>query len=60
MSFRPKPKRKSVPYQCQFELGKHKLKQVVQMKYLGVIFDEKLSWKPNVKIHLCSELSSES
>ena len=41
MLFRYKLKGIPVPYQYQIEIGKHKLEQVDQIKYLGVIFDKK-------------------
>ena len=59
MLFRHKLKRMSIPYQHQIAIGEHKLEQVEQIKYLGVIFDKKLSWKTPFK-HLCSKLSSGS
>ena len=57
--FKHKLKRMPIPYQHHIAIGEHKLEQVDQIKYLGVIFDEKLSWKAHVK-HLCSKLSSGS
>ena len=37
MLFRPKLKRMPALYQYQIKTGKHKVEQVVQMKYIGVI-----------------------
>ena len=37
-------------------LGKHSLEQVDQIKYLGIILDNKLSWKPHIQ-HICTKLS---
>jgi len=31
------------------KIGNHELEQVKKMKYLGVIFDDKLSWKPHIE-----------
>ena len=59
MLFRHKLKIMPIPYQHQITIGEPKLEQVEQIKYLGVIFDEKLSWKAHFK-HLCSKLSSGS
>ena len=41
--FRHKLKRMPIPYQYQIAIGEHKLEQVDQIKFLKVIFDEKLS-----------------
>ena len=56
MLFRHKLKRMPKPYQYQIAIGEHKLEQVDQIKYQGVIFDEKLLWKPHIK-HLSLKLS---
>ena len=40
-------------------IGKHKIEQVTQIKYLGVTFDNKLTWKPHIQ-EICSKLSSGS
>ena len=40
-------------------IGKHKIEQVSQIKYLGITFDDKLTWKPHVP-QICSKLSSGS
>ena len=46
MLFRSKLCRIFVPYEYQTEIGKRKLEQVVQIKYLREIFDKKkLFWK---------------
>jgi len=37
-------------------IGNHELEQVNQLKYLGIVFDDKLSCKSHVQ-HLCSKLS---
>ena len=34
--------------QKSLKLGDHKLKRVTQVKFLGVIIDEKLSWEPQI------------
>ena len=59
MLFRHKLKRMPIPYQHHIAIGEHKLEQVDQIKYLGMIFDEKLPWKAHIK-HLCSKISSGS
>ena len=41
---------------CNIHIGKHKLEQVGEIKYLGIMFDDKLTWKPHIK-QLCSKLS---
>ena len=40
-------------------IGKHSLEQVDQIKYLGIILDNKLSWKPHIQ-HIYTKLSSGS
>ena len=35
------------------------IEQVNEIKYLGVIFNDKLSWKSHIQ-HVCSKLSSGS
>ena len=40
-------------------LGKHKIEQVSQIKYLGITFADKLTWKPHIQ-PICSKLSSGS
>ena len=59
MLFRHKLKRMPIYYQYQIAIGEHKLEQIDRIKYQGVIFDEKLSWKPHVK-HLCLKFFSGS
>ena len=41
------------------EIGKTNIEQVNEMKYLGVIFNDKLSWKSHIQ-HVCSKLSDGS
>ena len=43
----------------KFTIGKHKIEQVSQIKYLGITFDDKLTWKPHNQ-QICSKLSSGS
>ena len=40
-------------------LSKQKIEQVSQIKYLGITFDDKLTWKPHIQ-RICSKLSSGS
>ena len=40
-------------------IGKHKIEQVSQIKYLGITFDDKLTWKAHIP-QICSKLSSGS
>ena len=40
-------------------IGKHKIEQVSKIKYLGITFDDKLTWKPHIQ-QICSKLSSGS
>ena len=40
-------------------IGKTNIEQVNEIKYLGVIFNEKLSWKSHIQ-HVCSKLSNGS
>jgi len=40
-------------------MGEHDLEQVKQIKYLGVVFDDKLSWQPHIQL-VCSKLSTGS
>lgn len=40
-------------------IGNHSIEQVSSLKYLGVIFDDKLCWKQHIQ-HICSKLSSGS
>ena len=44
---------------CKITIGKHKIEQVTQIKYLGITFDNKLTWKPHIQ-EICSKLSSGS
>ena len=50
---------KKNPYKFTIETGKHVLEQVDQIKYLGVNFDEKLTWKIHIQ-YICNRLSSGS
>ena len=57
MLFRPNIAKN--PYKFTIEIGKHVLEQVDQIKYLGVNFDEKLTWKTHIQ-YICNRLSSGS
>jgi len=43
----------------KIKIDNHEIEQVKEIKYLGVIFEDKLSWKPHIK-HVCTKLSSGS
>ena len=49
----------TISYKLKIEIGKHVLEQVDQIKYLGVNFDEKLTWKIYIQ-YICNRLSSGS
>ena len=42
--------------ECNIHIGKHKLEQLSEIKHLGIMFDDKLTWKPHIK-QLCTKLS---
>ena len=50
---------KKNPINMNILIGKHEIEQVSQLKYLEVIIDNKLNWKPHIQ-YLCSKLSSGS
>ena len=50
---------KTFPKDFEVLICKRKIEKVNQMKYLGVIMDDKFTWKPHIQ-HLCSKLSSGS
>ena len=37
------------PTACKVAVGKHELERVNQIKYLGIVFDNKLAWKPHIQ-----------
>ena len=47
----------SDPNICKITVGKHKIERVTQIKYLGITFDDKLTWKSHIN-DVCSKLSS--
>ena len=49
----------SDPNICKIAVGKHKVERVTQIKYLGITFDDKLTWKSHFN-DVCSKLSSGS
>jgi len=42
---------------CEIKLGEHIIEQLKQIKYLGMIFHDRLSWKAHIQ-HMCSKVSS--
>ena len=40
-------------------IDNHKIEQVKQMKYLGIVFDYKLTWKSHIQ-HICTKFSKGS
>ena len=55
--FVPPGKAKSKPDNFLIEMGGNIIEQTESYKYLGVLIDEKLSWKPQIE-KMCSKLSS--
>ena len=48
-------------WQFDIRIGKTNIEQVNEVKYLGVIFNDKLSWKSHILVqHVCSKLSNGS
>ena len=41
---------------CKITMKKHKLEQVNQIMYLGIVFDDKLTWKRHIP-RVCPKLS---
>jgi len=50
---------KKAPHNVKISIGKHKIEEVFEMKYLGITFENKLSWKPHIQ-HTCTKLASGS
>ena len=50
---------KKNPINMNIHIGKHEIEQVSQLKYLGVIIDNKLNSKPHIQ-YLCAKLFSGS
>jgi len=48
---------KKTPLNVKMSIGKHKIEEVSEMKYLGITFDNKVSWKPHIQ-HTCTKLAS--
>ena len=55
--FIPPRSKKSKPDDFAVEMGGHIIEQTATYKYLGVIFDEKLNWEPQIS-KMCGKLSS--
>ena len=55
--FIPRGKEKEKPPDFQIKMGENTIEQTPTYKYLGVIIDEKLNWKPQID-KLCAKLSS--
>ena len=47
---------KKSAHKCEITIGKHTIEQANQIKYLGIIFDQKLCWKPHIR-RICTKLS---
>ena len=47
----------SSPLSIKITMGHHEIEQTETYKYLGVIFDDKLNWKPQIE-SMCAKLSS--
>ena len=45
----------SIPKNCKIFMKQNELEQVNQIKYLGIIIDNKLTWKPHNQ-NLCTKL----
>jgi len=50
---------KKAPHNVKISMGKHKIAEVPEMKYLGIACDNKLSWKLHIQ-HTCTKLASRS
>jgi len=48
---------KQTLHNVKISIGKHKIEDVSEMEYLGITFDNKLSWKPHIQ-HTCTKLAS--
>ena len=55
--FIPPGKSKDKPDDFSIEMGGNIIEQTESYKYLGILIDEKLSWKPQIE-KMCSKLSS--
>ncbi len=55
--FVPPSKNTEKPNDFKIEMGGNTIEQTETYKYLGVLIDEKLSWKPQIE-KMCSKLSS--
>ena len=51
-----KPKQKSVHMSCQISFDSIALKQVTEVKFLGVYIDEGLTWKSHIS-YICKKIS---
>ena len=55
--FIPKGKEKDKPQHFEIKMGENIIEETTSYKYLGVIMDNKLSWKPQID-KMCAKLSS--
>ena len=56
MIFSKKVKKKSKEKKFKININNHCIKQVTEMKYLGVILDNKLNWHNHIQ-HICTKLA---
>ena len=55
--FIPRSKANEKPNEFILKMGEHIIEQTTTYKYLGVLFDENLSWVPQID-KMCAKLSS--
>ena len=55
--FMPRGKEKDKPPDFEIKMGEHIIEETTTYKYLGVIIDDKLNWKPQID-RMCAKMSS--